>query len=612
MPNIYKCRNMKSGFRKYQTILQGIIVQLGIILAGTYFVFMPVCCFAEQDKTEFALTDNEGEETEKNSGNLLESGEESDTLWDFEADAGNSAVSMASAAGETGCVVSVENEEYLRNIPVVTIIQNTAQNNDALLEVILELQTVNAKVRLSEGATETITLPVVWTIGESDSPQIDVSVPGQYQERGKITLPEGYVFDENILQEIIIPVDVVVPSEPVEITSIDFYPELSDAYAFLLGTDISEIKNSCSPAEYWNCYDDSGNVYIAEILWDYSRINIEIPGVYEVTGEIILPENTVFSKDFLAESAENFVFPISIQKPGEPEINCCFAGRGKFCFPWTAPPGSLDEIMVKISEDDGEWQNYTRNNSHMYWDRYQLLIDAELFTEGKSYRLQVEYEGGKTKILSFEYKGCIYITAYNEGDRDGGDVNVLNPDKPPSEEPSSEEPPTDDSSLENSGLQQQKEEATGEVYDIVSGEQLLLMLGFSGSAQFSQQGVSVSLPEQTVLDTNPEDEDMFKVSIIRKSRSSFFFSVWKNGKHIENLFRTKVLLPWKSKADHFIFLLNKNHIPVSLGNYSREKEILSFYVDAGGDYTIYELPETRKIFSGLFHTAFFLWMQFCI
>ena len=66
-----------------------------------------------------------------------------------------------------------------------------------------------------------------------------------------------------------------------------------------------------------------------------------------------------------------------------------------------------------------------------------LSIGTRLLTPGSSYRLQVDYDGGQTGILSFTYADEIVLEGYHEGDRDGGDAGGNPPDtiiQPPPED----------------------------------------------------------------------------------------------------------------------------------------------------------------------------------
>ena len=66
-----------------------------------------------------------------------------------------------------------------------------------------------------------------------------------------------------------------------------------------------------------------------------------------------------------------------------------------------------------------------------------LSIATRLLMPGSSYRLQVDYDGGQTGILSFTYADEIVLEGYHEGDRDGGDAGGNPPDtiiQPPPED----------------------------------------------------------------------------------------------------------------------------------------------------------------------------------
>ena len=65
-----------------------------------------------------------------------------------------------------------------------------------------------------------------------------------------------------------------------------------------------------------------------------------------------------------------------------------------------------------------------------------LSIATRLLAPGSSYRLQVDYDGGQTGILSLTYADEIVLEGYHEGDRDGGDAGGNPPDtiiQPPPE-----------------------------------------------------------------------------------------------------------------------------------------------------------------------------------
>lgn len=552
-------------------------------------------------------------------------------------------------------IISILNMEELQHIPSVTIIQNFTQNNDALLALIQQLQSVEAIALLPDASQIQISLSVDWNTGVLDAPQIDVSVPGTYEECGRILAPDGYAFAEGVMQEIIIPVNVIIPDSPAVITSIDSFPAHADAYAFSLGTTVEEIRDSCELSQYLQCFDASGNLHIATICWDFGQIQTESAGLYEITGQILPPEHTFFAETL---AVEELAVPVSIQESGKPEINCYYAGRGAFIFPWCASSASLDRITVWISEENGVWECYTRDSFLVYWDAYQLSLDSCLFEKDKNYRIQVDYDGGTTKILSFTYDSSLHIESYNEGDRDGGDANGFKPERPQtpvqtesetfpqtdrmfpeSEEsdaesiqtPSSQsntgyEPMTEsalqdeaskqtDTSPQRQGESSVREDGTSErsiaspaqteLQDaenqtILSGERLLLMLDFSGFAQFSNQGISVLLSQAAIQSANPSKYDSFTIAISRPDETSFSFSLMKNETALTNLPNTKLILPWNPKSGSSVFLLlNKANAPVSLGQYDAFSGSLAFLTGHSGSYTILEIQKPYELLAAL-------------
>ena len=144
--------------------------------------------------------------------------------------------------------------------------------------------------------------------------------------------------------------------------------------------------------------------------------------MYYATGRLTAPANTAFAEGI---AFPEISIPVSVQAPGSPDINCFLAARGNLHFPWVTPPGELDEISVWLSENNGSWN---RLESGVYVGQEMLSIATRLLAPGSSYRLQVDYDGGQTGILSFTYADEIVLEGYHDGDRDGGDAGGNPPD----------------------------------------------------------------------------------------------------------------------------------------------------------------------------------------
>ena len=325
-------------------------------------------------------------------------------------------------------VTEIQNEGELLSLPDFTLPLRTTPSDDDLEEIYqlaLQYQTVCATVTAGEEIRQE-TFSVAW-----DFSAIDQTTPGEYTAAGRIELPEGYSFGETVLQELQISVRVK-EMPPAVITSIEQWYPYTDAFAVQQGSEVEALEELFAASPYYlECYAENGTSYTAVVEWDFSGIDLNTVGLYHAAGRLTAPENTVFADriDFPEIS-----IPVSVQAPDRPDINCFLAARGNLYFPWVTPPGELDKISVWLSENNGSW-NQLENG--IYVGREMLSIATRLLTPGSGYRLQVDYDGGQTGILSFTYADEIVLEGYHEGDRDGGDAGGNPPDtiiQPPPED----------------------------------------------------------------------------------------------------------------------------------------------------------------------------------
>ena len=325
-------------------------------------------------------------------------------------------------------VTEIQKEGELLSLPAFTLPLRTTPSDDDLEEIYqlaLQYQTVCATVTAGEEIRQE-TFSVAW-----DFSAIDQTTPGEYAAAGRIELPEGYAFGEAVLQELQISVRVE-EMPPAVITSIEQWYPYTDAFAVQQGSETETLENLFAFSPYYlECYAENGTSYTAVVEWDFSGIDLNTVGLYHATGKLTAPENTIFADrvDFPEIS-----IPVSVQAPDRPDINCFLAARGNLYFPWVTPPGELDKISVWLSENNGSWN---RLESGVYVGQEMLSIATRLLMPGSSYRLQVDYDGGQTGILSFTYADEIVLEGYHEGDRDGGDAGGNPPDtiiQPPPED----------------------------------------------------------------------------------------------------------------------------------------------------------------------------------
>ncbi len=357
--------------------------------------------------------------------------ERREILPDLESEASETRKSKTPEASEEVSLVlvtEIQKEDELLSLPDFTLPLRTTPSDDDLEEIYqlaLRYQTVCATVTAGKEIRQE-TFSVAW-----DFSAIDQTTPGEYTAAGRIELPEGYAFGEAVLQELQISVRVK-EMPPAVITSIEKWYPYTDAFAVQQGSETETLENLFAFSPYYlECYAENGTSYTAVVEWDFSGIDLNTVGLYHAIGKLTAPANTAFAKGI---AFPEISIPVSVQAPGRPDINCFLSARGNLHFPWVTPPGELDEISVWLSENNGSWN---RLESGVYVGQEMLSIATRLLTPGSSYRLQVDYDGGQTGILSFTYADEIVLEGYHDGDRDGGDAGGNPPDtiiQPPPED----------------------------------------------------------------------------------------------------------------------------------------------------------------------------------
>lgn len=352
-------------------------------------------------------------------------------LPDLENEAPDTLDSKTPEASEEASLVlvtEIQKEGELLSLPAFTLPLRTTPSDDDLEEIYqlaLQYQTVCATVTAGEEIRQE-TFSVAW-----DFSAIDQTTPGEYTAAGRIELPKGYAFGEAVLRELQISVRVE-EMPPAVITSIEQWYPYTDAFAVQQGSQTETLENLFAFSPYYlDCYTENGTSCTAVVEWDFSGIDLNTVGLYHAIGKLTAPANTAFAEGI---AFPEISIPVSVQAPGRPDINCFLSARGNLHFPWVTPPGELDKISVWLSENNGSW-NQLENG--IYVGREMLSIATRLLTPGSGYRLQVDYDGGQTGILSFTYADEIVLEGYHEGDRDGGDAGGNPPDtiiQPPPED----------------------------------------------------------------------------------------------------------------------------------------------------------------------------------
>lgn len=529
---------------------------------------------------------------------------------------------------KTGTILEILDSDALSALDPVVIVQNTSENNDALLTRILQLQSVSARVLAADGEETTIRLSVDWNVGRLDLPQIDVSVVGEYEELGTIVFPDGYTCADHILRTLRLPVHVVRPDSPVVLTKVDAWTAEGEAYAIATGSDLSAFISTNLPG-LWSCYDASNTLYQADICWNTDSVNTTTPGLYWLTGTLAAPAHTVFSETLAVPVLR---VPISVQDPKHPDINCIFPARGKLCIPITGLPGNPAQIRIRLCTHDDIWQDIT-DSGHCQISSDAIYLSNFLFTPQETYKLQVTYEGGKTGILTFRFDETLEHFQYSGGDRDGGDSGTGKEDdriqpapelpetkqtEPELSETEQTKPELPDTSQTETNLTETKtpesstqpsepfdpsaaeqteanfkssqnsdrtEHFTSD-YDRISGTRLLLTLETSSCAQFSKHGISISIPKAALHAISIACEDFFRITILQASADTFSFFFEKNETVIPTLPGVQIMLPWSGDDKYGLLLLDEKRCIISYGSCDPNSHIASFVTDQTGTFQI--------------------------
>ena len=332
-------------------------------------------------------------------------------------------------------VTSLTHPDYdLTHISPLEFLQNDTGVNNYILEDIIsfinQIGKIEASVLLPDGTEETIKLSTSLNYA-SLFPllNLDPCVEGSYEALASINFSPirnkygAYELDEDILEQISVPIKIVIPDEPVILTHLDvestYMNQFKKVTAVLPTDDLDLIVKNDSENLLFRSSDSNAR-YSGRITWDSSTTDRNTPGIYR------LP--TVFQSPLHCELAPNATLPDApyfalVQEPEKPELYDYTPIPNGILFPWIVSAEHAKEIKVWLSKDGGPWMELP-NEGVTCWDQHGLCFTiGSFFTPNSSYQLQVDYRGGKTNILSFTYNDIIVITGSYEGDRDGGDTN---------------------------------------------------------------------------------------------------------------------------------------------------------------------------------------------
>ena len=159
-------------------------------------------------------------------------------------------------------------------------------------------------------------------------------------------------------------------------------------------------------------YTQDGEELVLPVSWDYSRIDLQKTGAYQITGSVLIPE------EYRSEAEiPTWTVGISVQNPGQPEIQVYsrMHAAGLFYFPWVTQRNP-DTMEIWIQQEGEAWVNASEEGYGLC-DTDGMYLSCQSMLPGKTYTLTVLYDSGKTKNLKYRYgtDGELAILSYTPG-----------------------------------------------------------------------------------------------------------------------------------------------------------------------------------------------------
>ena len=484
-----------------------------------------------------------------------------------------------------------------------------------------------------------VSLPIAW-----DFSTVDANTPGSYTASGSILLPAGAALAGGLAGTITVAVQVAAPATFV-LASFD-EPERVDAVAFATGTSTATLEDWFSSSVMgFTGYDAAGNPYdLLSGTWSFAAVNTAVPGVYyafvspSLGADYTLQAGTALPRQLCT---------VSIQTPGQPDLNCCVAGRGFLHFPWVlsaAQEEQLGDFTLWLRQDDGEWANLQEG---FLFVADGLQLSQRMLSYGSTYALKVAYPGGETGVLTFTYSDALHILDYSGGDRDGGDAGGEDAQTGTQTAPTTPETPADTNgastpaggdatpvltgaaaggspttqgtaavqeqapqpstpgtpAVKGSGNSSAAGPATAppavvnESYTpeetVISGLRLRDLCGEGDTVVFGSGNLTASIPSALLLALHLQNTDTLSVSLACPQNGQLVFRVTAGGKPVAPLTGTTLRLRYLPQAQNAVILV-QNESGVLADDISYDGEFLRFTVNDAGSYTVSEQQNPQK------------------
>lgn len=180
------------------------------------------------------------------------------------------------------------------------------------------------------------------------------------------------------------------------------------AGAVLRGGSLEELKETYDSMSCM-AYTEDGQELELNVIWDYSKVNVQKVGAYQITGTLKLPEG--YTSGITVPS---WTVGISVQNFEELEIQVYsrMISAGLYYFPWITDQDP-DAMEIWMQPEGEDWINISEEGYGMC-DTDGMYLSCQSMVKGNTYTLTVVYPNGKTRNLKYRYAsdGTLDIISY--------------------------------------------------------------------------------------------------------------------------------------------------------------------------------------------------------
>lgn len=259
-------------------------------------------------------------------------------------------------------------------------------DNPALLELPTEVECI------IEGREiwDTYFCPVEW----EDLSEIDTSLPGRITVTGNLIPEEGYQLSEEVSP--CITYSAFVAGAAQELEALTAIESKGGKNLLAVGGDVSKLRLSKKKAV---CFTENyGEYFTCPVEWNLHELDVNTPGTYEVTGEMMLPAGFALPQGF-----EKVVTTIGIVAEEKIDLSAVMtSNQEQIICQWLMPIEPLSVILEYAIEDeewkeDPAWENGAGYFGYA-WEKMLVIHTVEL-EEGKDYHFRLKMDEDYTHAL---------------------------------------------------------------------------------------------------------------------------------------------------------------------------------------------------------------------